>query len=119
MTVASGLNQPNGVAWRDRSLYVAEINRFLRVHDIDGRLHDPPEPVVVRGDYRTDRAHGWKFISFGPDGKLYVPVGAPGKACAAGPRAGCRARRPGGGPVDVLVMPDGSLLVPDESMGAV
>ncbi|HUP00263.1 MAG TPA: sorbosone dehydrogenase family protein [Gemmatimonadota bacterium] len=79
--VADGLNVPNGVAWRDGSLYVAEINRILRFDRVDERLRDPPDPVVVADDYPTDRHHGWKFIRFGPDGMLYVPVGAPCNIC--------------------------------------
>ncbi len=79
--IAQGLNTPNGVALRDGDLYVAEISRILRYDDIESRLENPPEPVVVKDDFPTDRAHGWKFIAFGPDGKLYVPVGAPCNVC--------------------------------------
>lgn len=81
LTIASGLRSPNGVAWRDGSLYVAEISRVLRFDDIDARLANPPEPVVVTDDYPTEGHHGWKFIRFGPDGKLYIPVGAPCNVC--------------------------------------
>jgi len=80
-TIASGLNSPNGVAWRDGALYVAEISRVLRFDDIDGRLANPPAPKVVTDVYPRDGHHGWKFIRFGPDGKLYVPVGAPCNVC--------------------------------------
>jgi glucose/arabinose dehydrogenase len=80
-TIASGLNQPNGVAYKDGSLYVAEINRVLRYDDIAKHLEKPPQPVVVVGDLPTEKHHGWKFIAFGPDGKLYVPVGAPCNIC--------------------------------------
>lgn len=79
--IDSELRMPNGVAFRDGSLYVAEVSRILRYDDIENRLADPPEPVVVYDDYPTDRHHGWKFIDFGPDGKLYVPVGAPCNIC--------------------------------------
>lgn len=79
--IDSDLRMPNGVAFRDGSLYVAEVSRILRYDDIENRLADPPEPVVVYDDYPTDRHHGWKFIDFGPDGKLYVPVGAPCNIC--------------------------------------
>jgi glucose/arabinose dehydrogenase len=81
ITIAKGLRMPNGVAFRDGSLYVAEISRILRFDSIEQRLDDPPEPVVVYDDYPTDRWHGWKFIAFGPDGRLYVPVGAPCNVC--------------------------------------
>lgn len=79
--IAEGLNSPNGVAYFDGDLYVAEISRILRFDDIDSRLENPPEPVVVNDDYPTDGHHGWKFIAFGPDGKLYVPIGAPCNIC--------------------------------------
>lgn len=80
-TIASGLRMPNGVAWRGGSLYVAEISRILRYDGIDDRLDDPPAPVVIRDDFPTEQAHGWKFIAFGPDGYLYVPVGVPCNIC--------------------------------------
>ena len=80
-TIASGLDSPNGVAFRDGALYVAENSRILRFDDIEENLLHPPKPAVVNDDYPRDRAHGWKFIAFGPDGKLYVPVGAPCNIC--------------------------------------
>ncbi|MGE5144627.1 MAG: PQQ-dependent sugar dehydrogenase, partial [Acidobacteriota bacterium] len=79
--VASGLNRPVGVAFRDGSLYVSAVSRILRLDDIENRLDRPPAPVVVTDRFPTDAAHGWKFIAFGPDGKLYVPVGAPCNIC--------------------------------------
>ncbi len=79
--VASGLESPNGVAFRDGALYVAEIQRVLRFDDIEDRIDTPPEPVVVTDRYPSDGHHGWKFIRFGPDGALYVPVGAPCNVC--------------------------------------
>ncbi len=81
LTLAEGLNMPNGVAWRDGDLYVAEVSRILKFPDIEAHLEDPPEPEVVTDAYPSNRWHGWKFIRFGPDGKLYVPVGAPCNVC--------------------------------------
>jgi glucose/arabinose dehydrogenase len=81
VTIASDLNMPNGVAFRDGHLYVAEVNRILRFNNIEQNLQRPPQPVVIFGGYPSDRHHGWKFIRFGPDGKLYVPVGAPCNIC--------------------------------------
>jgi glucose/arabinose dehydrogenase len=81
ITIARGLQEPNGVAYRDGALYVAERSRILRYDDIESQLDHPPKPVVIRDDYPTDPAHGWKFIAFGPDDMLYVPVGAPCNAC--------------------------------------
>lgn len=79
--IAQGLNMPNGVAFRDGALYVAEVNRILRFDNIEDNLNSPPQPVVVYDGYPSDQWHGWKFIRFGPDGKLYVPVGAPCNVC--------------------------------------
>ncbi len=81
LTIDSDLNIPNGVAFRDGALYVAEVSRVLRYDDIEANLETPPEPVVVNDAFPGDRAHGWKFIAFGPDGRLYVPVGAPCNVC--------------------------------------
>lgn len=80
-TLASGLNRPNGVAYRDGALYVAEVNRILRFDDIESR-RDNPQFNVIRDDYPSVRHHGWKYIAFGPDGKLYIPVGAPCNVCS-------------------------------------
>ena len=80
-TITSGRRMPNGVAVRNGDLYVAEVSRVLKFPNIEENLADPPEPEVIRDDFPTDRHHGWKFIKFGPDGKLYVPVGAPCNIC--------------------------------------
>jgi glucose/arabinose dehydrogenase len=79
--VASGLNTPNGVAFRDGDLYIAEISRISRLPGIEAKLDNPPKPTVINKDYPTETHHGWKYIAFGPDGKLYVPVGAPCNIC--------------------------------------
>jgi glucose/arabinose dehydrogenase len=81
LVLAEGLDMPNGVAFRNGSLYVAEVSRVIRYDDIEARLENPPEPVVVNDNFPSDRAHGWKYIKFGPDGKLYVPVGMPCNVC--------------------------------------
>ncbi len=79
-TLASGLDMPNGVAFKDGDLYVAEVSRILKFGDIKNNL-DKPEFEVVFDGYPTEKHHGWKFIAFGPDGMLYVPVGAPCNIC--------------------------------------
>jgi glucose/arabinose dehydrogenase len=81
ITIASGLNMPNGVAFRDGSLFVAEVGRVWRYDGIEARLPQVPKPALVYDKYPTDRHHGWKFIRFGPDGWLYIPVGAPCNVC--------------------------------------
>jgi glucose/arabinose dehydrogenase len=73
-----------GVAFHDGDLYFSEVSRILRLRGIEKRLADPPAPEVVYAGYPDDRGHGGKFIAFGPDGKLYVPVGAPCNICQAG-----------------------------------
>lgn len=78
--LAEGLQMPNGVAIKDGDLYVAEVSRIIRFKDIKNNLGNPTYEVVYDG-YPTETHHGWKFISFGPDGKLYVPVGAPCNIC--------------------------------------
>src|SRR3989338_11717334 len=85
IVLAADLDTPNGVAFRDGSLYVAEVNRILRFDGIEARLRNPPLPAVVNDRFPGDTHHGWKFIRFGPDGLLYVPVGAPCNICAPDP----------------------------------
>jgi len=80
--LASGLDQPSGIAFRDGALYVAAVSRILRFRDVARDLAHPPKPEVVSDAYPSDAHHGWKFIAFGPDGRLYVPVGAPCNICA-------------------------------------
>jgi glucose/arabinose dehydrogenase len=82
LTIAQGLHSPNGVAFRKGALYVAEVSRILRFDDIENNLRNPPEPAVVNDNFPTDEHHGWKYIAFGPDDRLYVPVGAPCNVCA-------------------------------------
>lgn len=79
--VASGLNSPNGVAIRNGDLYVAEISRVIKYPNIEQTFRDKPKYEVVNDRFPTDLHHGWKYIAFGPDGKLYVPVGAPCNIC--------------------------------------
>lgn len=79
--IASGLSLPVGVAFRDGDLYISAISRILVLRDIERHLDDPPTPQPVIDDFPAKRHHGWKFIAFGPDGKLYVPIGAPCNVC--------------------------------------
>ena len=77
----SGLELPTGVAFRDGALYVAEVSKIWRLDGIEDKLANPGKPVLVTDKLPKDRHHGWKYIAFGPDGKLYVPVGAPCNIC--------------------------------------
>lgn len=79
--IATDLYRPNGVAYKDGSLYVAEINRIIRFDDITNHLAKPPKPVVIYDKLPSDQHHGWKYLRFGPDNKLYTGVGAPCNIC--------------------------------------
>ena len=79
--IASGLNAPNGVAFKDGSLYIGARSTIYRLDNIESQLSNPPKPVVVYDKYPSDEHHGLRFIAFGPDGKLYFPVGAPCNIC--------------------------------------
>ncbi|MBC7473395.1 MAG: sorbosone dehydrogenase family protein [Candidatus Sericytochromatia bacterium] len=84
ITIAGGLNMPNGVAFRNGSLYVAEISRILRYDKIEENLTHPPKPVIIVDNLPNKTHHGWRYIAFGTDGKLYVPIGAPCNVCKSG-----------------------------------
>lgn len=81
--VAQGLRQPNGLAVRDGSLYVLAINQVLRYDGIEGQLDSPGQPTDLSAafDLPPDEHHGWKFATFGPDGRLYTNVGVPCNVC--------------------------------------
>lgn len=79
--IASELNMPNGVAVNNGDLYVAEVSRITKYANIEKNLGKAVTPEVVREDYPTETHHGWKYIAFGPDGRLYIPVGAPCNIC--------------------------------------
>lgn len=79
--LAEGLNMPSGVAFHDGSLYVAEIQKIWKLPAIEQHLDAPPKPLKVRDDLPDKSHHGWRFIAFGPDGKLYVAIGAPCNVC--------------------------------------
>lgn len=80
-TIATELNMPNGVAHKDGALYVAEINRITRYDNIGKHLTNPPKPTIVYDQFPSDKHHGWKYLRFGPDDKLYTAVGAPCNIC--------------------------------------
>ena len=76
--LASGLYRPNGVAFHDGTLYIAELSKVSKIEHVEDVLDNPPKPTVIYDQLPRDEAHGWKFIAIGPDNKLYVPVGQPG-----------------------------------------
>jgi glucose/arabinose dehydrogenase len=76
--VASGLYRPNGLAFKDGTLYIAELSRISKIEHVEDVLDNPPKPTVIYDQLPKDEAHGWKFLAVGPDSKLYVEVGQPG-----------------------------------------
>ncbi|WP_213769486.1 PQQ-dependent sugar dehydrogenase [Bradyrhizobium sp. dw_78] len=76
--IASGLYRPNGVAFHDGTLFIAELSKIDKIDKIEDVIDNPPKPTTIYDNLPKDEAHGWKFIAVGPDNKLYVPVGQPG-----------------------------------------
>jgi glucose/arabinose dehydrogenase len=79
--VASGLYRPNGVAFKNGTLYIAELSQISKIEGIEDKLDNPPKPTVIYNDLPKDEAHGWKYLSIGPDNKLYFEVGQPCNNC--------------------------------------
>ena len=75
--LASGLQRPNGVAFKNGTLYIAELSKISKVDKVEDNL-DNAKLTMVYDKLPKDEAHGWKFIAIGPDNKLYIPVGQPG-----------------------------------------
>lgn len=107
IVIASGLDQPNGVAMRNGSLYVATASRLLRFDDIEAHLDAPPAPITLRNDLPNPKAgHTWKYIAFGPDDMLYMSVGAPCNVCLSPPMVSTILRmKPDG--TDIAVFAEG------------
>jgi glucose/arabinose dehydrogenase len=76
--LASGLHRPNGVTFRNGTLYIAELSKVSKIDKVEDSLDSPPKLTMIYDNLPKDEAHGWKFIAIGPDNKLYVPVGQPG-----------------------------------------
>lgn len=81
LTIADRLIIPNGVAFHHGDLYVADLNRILRFTNIEKHLMHPPKPTIITDKLPKEKHHGWRYIKFGPDGKLYVAIGAPCNIC--------------------------------------
>jgi glucose/arabinose dehydrogenase len=79
--IASGLYRPNGLAYKDGTLYIAERSQVSKIDHVEDDLDNPAKPTVIYDQLPTDEFHGWKFIGIGPDNKLYVPVGQPCNNC--------------------------------------
>jgi glucose/arabinose dehydrogenase len=79
--IAEHLDTPNGVAFYKGALYVAEHHRIIRFNDIEKHLARPPKPEVIYNDLPKKRHHGWRYLAVGPDGWLYLSIGAPCNIC--------------------------------------
>jgi len=96
------LKMPSGLEFRHGALYVGAVDRILRYDDIESRLEQPPEPVVVTDALPGKEHHGWKYLRFGPDGKLYIPVGIPCNICDEKGFGEIRRMNPDGSGMDVF-----------------
>ncbi len=75
--IASGLQVPSGIAFHNGDLYIGAVSRIYVLRDIERHLDAPPKPELITDKLPDKTHHGWKFLAFGPDGRLYVPIGAP------------------------------------------
>ena len=82
-TLLTGLTQPNGLEFKDGALYVFAINKVFRYDNIEDKLDNPGDPVELTEKFNLPDTvhHNWKYVAFGPDGKLYVQVGANCNIC--------------------------------------
>ncbi len=79
--IATGLYRPNGIAFHNGTLYIAELSQISKIDNIESQLDNPPKPTVIYSDLPKDEAHGWKYLRVGPDNKLYFQIGAPCNIC--------------------------------------
>ena len=103
-TVVDKLNQPSGVAFRNGSLYVMAIDKALRYDGIEKNPGVSPVDMTAAFNLPPLQHHNWKYIAFGPDGKLYVPFGAPCNICELPTQEYAQIRRynPDGSGMEVL-----------------
>jgi len=100
--IDENLKMPSGLEFRDGALYVGAVDRILRYDNIESRLDQPPEPVLVTDALPDKDYHGWKYLRFGPDGKLYIPVGIPCNVCDEEGFGEIRRINPDGSGMDVF-----------------
>ena len=81
--VADQLTQP-AVTYHNGSLWVFAIDKVLRFDGIDRNPTVQPLDLTARFALPPEQHHNWKYVAFGPDGKIYVPFGAPCNICIPG-----------------------------------
>ncbi|HEV2429880.1 MAG TPA: PQQ-dependent sugar dehydrogenase [Burkholderiales bacterium] len=79
--VVDKLTQPAGVAYKDGALYVFAIDKVLKYDGIASKPNVEPQDLTAKFDLPPEQHHNWKYVAFGPDGKLYVPFGSPCNIC--------------------------------------
>lgn len=81
--LAEQLNSPIGVTLLDGALYVAEMFRVIKIEQVDKYLsYKKSAPyTTIKEDFPKETWHGGKIIKSGPDGRLYIPIGAPCNTC--------------------------------------
>ena len=84
-TLLTGLYRPNGIALHNGTLYIAELSKISKIDNVEDHLDNPPVPTVIYDDLPKDEPHGWKFLTVGPDNKLYFNIGAPCNICMPPP----------------------------------
>jgi glucose/arabinose dehydrogenase len=84
-TLVSGLYRPNGIALHNGTLYIAELNKISKIDNVEAQLDGSPKPTLIYNDLPSDEPHGWKFLTVGPDNKLYFNIGAPCNICMPSP----------------------------------
>ncbi len=84
-TLLAGLYRPNGIALHNGTLYIAELNKISKIDNIEANIENAPKPTLIYDDLPSDEPHGWKFLTVGPDNKLYFNIGAPCNICMPSP----------------------------------
>ena len=110
IAVADGLQLATGVAFANGSLFVADVNRILRYDDILEFVSQPaaarttkPEPHIVTDRLPADLHHGARYLAVGPDGLLYLGIGAPCDICErADPYASLLRLQPDGNTLEIV-----------------
>jgi glucose/arabinose dehydrogenase len=90
--IASGMDRPNGLAFHNGTLYIAEGTKISKLEKIEDNIDNPAKPVVVYSDLPNHQSHGWRYIAVGPDNKLYINIGAPCNICEP-PQTNAQIRR--------------------------